>query len=145
KDAEATRLMAIRGQLDDCTARLDACGAEPELVALCQRCLAADPDGRPRHAGELARAVAGLRAAADERARQAELDRVKAEGDRAAAELRAARHWQRRKVQAALGLAFTALVALGGAFAWWQERQAADRPGRGAQPQWAADQLAAAR
>ena len=34
---------------------------------------------RPADAGEVARAVAALRAAADERARQAELDRAKAE------------------------------------------------------------------
>ena len=59
---------------DDCFARLDACGAEPELVALCKRCLAPEPADRPADAGEVAKAVAALRAAADERARQAELD-----------------------------------------------------------------------
>ena len=26
--------------MDDCFARLDACGAEPDLVALCKQCLA---------------------------------------------------------------------------------------------------------
>jgi NAD(P)-dependent dehydrogenase (short-subunit alcohol dehydrogenase family) len=41
-------------------ARLDACGAEPELVALCRRCLAPEPDDRPRDAGEVAAAVAAL-------------------------------------------------------------------------------------
>ena len=44
--AEAIRLLAVRGQLDDAFARLDGCGADPELVALCKRCLAAGP-GRP--------------------------------------------------------------------------------------------------
>ena len=34
------------GELDTVPARLDACGAEPELVALCRRCLAPRP-GRP--------------------------------------------------------------------------------------------------
>src|SRR5262249_26449448 len=34
--AEAVRVQAARGKLDDCFARLGACGAEPELVALCQ-------------------------------------------------------------------------------------------------------------
>ena len=62
----------------DAFARLDACGADPELVALCKRCLAPEPDDRPRDAGEVAAAVAALRAAAEERARRAELDRVRA-------------------------------------------------------------------
>ena len=127
KDAEVVRLMAIRGQLADCFARLDWCGAEPELVALAKQCLAADPADRARDAGELARVVAGLRAAADERARQAAVEKVRAEGELRAAEVRAAEQKKRRRVQAALGLAFTALVVLGGAFAWWQDRQAADR------------------
>ena len=127
KDSEAVRLLAIRGQLEECLARLDACGAEPELVLLAKRCLAANPADRPRNAGEVAAAVAGLRAAADERARQAELEKVRAEGELRAAEVRTAEQWKRRKVQAALGLAFTALVVLGGAFAWWQDRQAAER------------------
>jgi tetratricopeptide (TPR) repeat protein len=127
KDSEAVRLMAIRGQLDECTARLAACGVDPELLALCGRCLAREPADRPRHAGEVASAVADLRAAAEERARRAELDRVRAEGETRAAEVRSAEQRKRRRVQGALGLSFTGLVVLGGAFAWWQDRQAADR------------------
>jgi hypothetical protein len=42
-DVDAIRLMAIRGQLAECLARLDGCGANPGLVALCKRCLALDP------------------------------------------------------------------------------------------------------
>jgi eukaryotic-like serine/threonine-protein kinase len=37
---ESVRVQAVRGKLEDCFARLDACGAEPELVALCKQCLA---------------------------------------------------------------------------------------------------------
>jgi tetratricopeptide (TPR) repeat protein/tRNA A-37 threonylcarbamoyl transferase component Bud32 len=125
--AESVRVQAVYGKLDDCYARLDASGAEPELVALCKKCLAFEPADRPADAGTVAAAVAGLRAAADERARRAELDRVKAEGEKAAAQLQAAEQWKRRRVQAALGLAFTALVVLGGAFAWWQERVAREQ------------------
>ena len=127
KDSEAVRLLAIRGQLGECLARLDGCGAEPGLVALAKRCLAADPGDRPHDAGEVARAVADLRAAADERARRAELEQVRAEGEARAAEVRVAEQRKRRKVQAALWLAFTALVVLAGAFAWWQDKQAAER------------------
>jgi tetratricopeptide (TPR) repeat protein len=90
--AESVRLMAVRGQLEDCFARLDACGAEPELVALCKHCLAFEPADRPRDAGAVAAAVAGLRAAAEERARAAERDR-------AAAAVRAAEQRHRRRWQ----------------------------------------------
>src|SRR5262249_2051788 len=64
---ESVRVQAARGKLDDCFARLDASGAEPELVALCKKCLAFEPADRPADAGAVAAAVAGLRAAADER------------------------------------------------------------------------------
>ncbi len=45
--AEAVRVLAARGKLDDCYARLDRCAADPALVALCKRCLAPNrPTGR---------------------------------------------------------------------------------------------------
>src|SRR5262249_47731031 len=40
---ETTRGLAAKGDLVDCAARLDACAGEPELVALCKRCLAPRP------------------------------------------------------------------------------------------------------
>jgi predicted ribosomally synthesized peptide with SipW-like signal peptide len=120
KDPDAVRLMAIRGQLDGAYARLDGCGADPELVALCKRCLSADPAGRPRDAGEVARAVADLREAAEERARRAERETAVAEAR--SEEQRRRRRWQ----VAAAGVA--GLLLLGGVtFAWWNDRQAAER------------------
>jgi serine/threonine protein kinase len=98
---EAVRVLALRGKLDDCFARLDACGAEPELVALCKQCLAFEPADRPADAGAVAQAVAGLRAAADERARRAELER-------ATAQARAVEEAKRRR----LTLALASLVLL---------------------------------
>jgi hypothetical protein len=77
---EAIERMARQGQLDDCFARLHDCRAEPELVALARRCLAKDPAGRPADAGEVAATVAAFRAAAEDRARKAEL---RVERDRA--------------------------------------------------------------
>src|SRR5262249_49616251 len=71
--AETTRVRAATGDLAECFERLGACGADPELVALCKRCLSPRPEDRPADAGEVAEAVAALRTAADERARQAEL------------------------------------------------------------------------
>jgi hypothetical protein len=103
--AETARVRAAQGDVADCFGRLDDCGADPELVALCKRCLAPRQEDRPADAGEVAGVVAALRAAADERARRAELDRVKAEGERAAAEVRAAEQRKRRRVWFALAAA----------------------------------------
>jgi tetratricopeptide (TPR) repeat protein len=125
--AEECRKQAARARLDDAFARLDACGAEPELVALCKRCLAAEKDRRPAHAGLVAAEVCKLRADADDRARRAELDRVRAEGERARAEAEAREQRKRRRVQLALAAAVGLLLAGGGAFAWWQDKQSNDR------------------
>jgi hypothetical protein len=110
ESSEEVRVQAVRGRLEDCFARLDASGAEPELVALCKRCLAFEPGDRPADAGTVAQAVAGLRAAADERARWAELERVRVEGEQATAQARAAE--RRRLVIGAA--AVLALAAVGG-------------------------------
>jgi len=53
-DARAVYRKAVAAELAEPFARLDGCGADPELVALCKRCLAADPVARPRDAGVLA-------------------------------------------------------------------------------------------
>jgi tetratricopeptide (TPR) repeat protein len=120
---EAVRVNSVRGNLEDCFARLDRCGGDPDLVSLCKRCLAFEPTSRPADAGEVATEVARLRSAAEERARQAELDRVRAEGDRKAAELKTAEERTRRKVQIALVAVVALLLASVGGFAWWQDRQ----------------------
>jgi len=106
--AETTRIMSARGDVAECFARLDSCGADPDLVALCKRCLAAKPTDRPADADVVAKAVAGLRLAADERARRAELERVRVEGERATAEAQAAERRKRRR----LGLGAAAVLAL---------------------------------
>src|SRR5262245_17055141 len=43
KGAEAVRAAAVLGRMDDALARLDGCGAKPELIALAKRCLACEP------------------------------------------------------------------------------------------------------
>jgi serine/threonine protein kinase len=126
-DAEATRKLAVRAKLDDAFGRLEGCGAEPDLVALCKRCLAAEKADRPADAGELADAVANLRAAVEERAKQAELDRVKAEGEartQRVAEEKSAEQQKRRRVQLVLAGAVLLLLLAGalgvGLAALWQ-------------------------
>src|SRR5262249_9225317 len=96
-----------RGELREATARLAGCGADGELVQLCQACLAARREDRPRHAGEVAAGLAAYRAAVQQRLRQAELQR-------AAAEARAVEEGKRRRVTVLLAAAVLGLVLLGG-------------------------------
>ncbi len=124
---ETTRIKAAQGKVEECFALLDGCGADPGLVTLAKRCLSPAPADRPTDAGEVAREVAELRAAADDRARRAELERVKAEGDKAAAELKSAEQRKRRRVQLALVAAVGLLLFGSCAFAWWADRQETDR------------------
>ncbi len=77
--ADSVRLNAVRGNMEPALARLDACGAEPEVVALCKQCLKFEPGERPADGNELARRIAALRTAADDRAKQAELAQARAE------------------------------------------------------------------
>jgi tetratricopeptide (TPR) repeat protein len=117
--AETARGLAALGDVAACFARLDGCSAQPELVALCKRCLAPRPADRPADAGEVARVVAALRAAADERARRAELDRVRVEGEKAAAAARALERRKRRRLWAGASavLVGAALCGLGAVLA----------------------------
>jgi tetratricopeptide (TPR) repeat protein len=113
---EAIRLLAARGQLAGCFDRLDRCGADAELIALCKSCLAPARDDRPRDAGAVAGAVLAHLTGVEDRA-------ARAERDRAAAAAAAREQRKRRRVR--LGLA-AALAVLGlglGAFFWWQDRQ----------------------
>jgi tetratricopeptide (TPR) repeat protein len=83
-DPEGVRVNAIRGRTEAAFARLDACGADPGVVALCKRCLAFEPADRPGSADAVAAEVAALRRAADDRARQAEARAAEQAGRRRA-------------------------------------------------------------
>lgn len=78
-DAESVRRNALRGKTEEALARLDACDAEPEVISLCKKCLAVEPEDRPQDANAVAEQIAHLRLAADERARQAEVAKARAE------------------------------------------------------------------
>jgi tetratricopeptide (TPR) repeat protein len=104
-DAESSRQLAARARLDDAFAWLDGCAAEPELIALAKRCLSAEQDDRPADAGVLAAAVGQLRQQAEDRARQAEMDRARVEVQ--AAE----QHKRRRLLLVAFGVVIAVLLA----------------------------------
>ena len=75
---EEIRAKAARGDLADCLRRLDASAAEAELIGLARDCLAAEPEGRPRNAGEVARRMTAYLAGVQERLQAAELARAEA-------------------------------------------------------------------
>jgi tetratricopeptide (TPR) repeat protein len=110
---------AAGGTLSPAFAELDGCGADPELVALCKRCLATDPADRPADAAAVAGLVAAHREAVEGRLRSAERER-------AAAEAKAAEQRKRRRVQLALAAAGVLLATGAGGVAVWR----ADEAGR---------------
>jgi serine/threonine-protein kinase len=109
--------MAVMADLDEAFARLDACGADADLIQLARRCLAAKPEERPRHAGVLAAEVTTYLESVEARLRQAELAGAEARA-------RAREERKRRKLTVALAAAGLALVVIGGGGAawWWQAR-----------------------
>ncbi len=111
---------AATGDLSETLARLDGCGADAELAGLARWCLGPTPDDRPADAGAVAGLVASYRGGVEARLRAAERDK-------AAAEAKATEGRKRRKVQLALAAAVLLLATAGGAFAWWDDRQAAAR------------------
>jgi serine/threonine protein kinase/formylglycine-generating enzyme required for sulfatase activity len=127
---ESTRQLAAQKKVEPAFARLNGCGAEPGLVALCKRCLAGEREERLRNAGEVASAVHAIRVEVEERARQAELETVRVEGERQKAELRAAEQHKRRRVQLLLaGVVLLVVVGGGIAASWVQAQREADRIG----------------
>jgi serine/threonine-protein kinase len=111
---------AARADLAEALARLDACGAEAELVALAKSCLAAAPRDRPRDAGVVVTALSAHLAGVRERLKAAELARARAES-------RAAEERNRRLLMAGLAASLLALAALGGGGGLWLSRQRAAR------------------
>ena len=105
-DAQSVWQNAARGATGEAFARLDALAADPGVIALCKRCLAFAPDDRPATATVVASAVADLRRAADDRAKQAEFERARAV-------VRAAEKRSRRQTVAAGVGALAVVFALG--------------------------------
>ncbi len=119
---EQTR-QAERGDLSDALRRLDACGADAELVELARACLSAQPEQRPRDAGVVALRMTEYRAGVQDRLRSAELERT-------AAQVRAQAEHKARRLTVALAAAVLALTLLGGGGWLWHERERAERADR---------------
>jgi tetratricopeptide (TPR) repeat protein/tRNA A-37 threonylcarbamoyl transferase component Bud32 len=108
---------AKEAALTDAYARLEACGADDELVRLAKECLTPDLAERPRQAGLVAEAVAAYQTRVQERLQQAEMARARAE-------VKAQEERRRRRVTLALAAAVVVLLLGGSATGWWYLHQA---------------------
>jgi WD40 repeat protein/serine/threonine protein kinase len=68
--------MATRGKVDAAHARLDACGADNELIALAKHCMEPDCPSRPRDASIVAQRVTEFLESVESKLRQAERERA---------------------------------------------------------------------
>jgi serine/threonine-protein kinase len=124
------RAKAALGDLADAMRHLDDCGADAELIDLARDCLAAEPERRPRDAGEVARRISAYQAGVRERLRAAELARVEAQARAEAAQARTALERSRRRRTAALAASVLALIVLAGGGWAYLERQRMERVAR---------------
>ena len=131
RSGEEVRRKAANGDLADATARLDACGADAELIALTKKCLAPEAIDRPKDAQAVADGLTAYLDGVQERLQAAERERavalVRAEEEvktRQVAEEKADEQRKRRRVQAQLAAAVAVLVLGGVSVAWWQTEQA---------------------
>jgi serine/threonine-protein kinase len=132
-DREWVYRQAARADLADAFARLDACGADAELVRLAKGCLAPYREDRPRDAGEVAGAVEAYQTGVTERLRRAELERAAAEAraeeekrTRQVAEAKAAVERRARRLTVGLAAAALLLILAGGGGSWWWQHQRAE-------------------
>ena len=117
RSSEEVRRKACNGDLAEATARLDACAADHELIALTKRCLAAEAIDRPKDAQDVADGLTSYLDGVQERLQTAERER-------AVALAREVEERKRRKVQLALAASVLAMMLGVGAFAFWRNEQA---------------------
>ena len=111
--------LAERGDVADALSRLDACGADSELVALARRCVAAAPKDRPRDAGAIVTALSAYQAGVQERLKIAEVAQARAEA-------RAIEERKRRVLAIGLAVSVLLIAALvGGGWSWVARDRAA--------------------
>src|SRR5262249_34487533 len=129
---EAAHRQAARADLSGAWSRLDACGADADLVQLAKSCLAPELADRPRDAGAVAEKVEDYLAGVEQRLRRAELEKTAAEAraeeekrTRQVAEAKVALERRARRLTVGLAAATLLLVVAGGAATWWWQQQRA--------------------
>jgi tetratricopeptide (TPR) repeat protein len=131
-DPDRLVMMAAQADLAPANTRLAACGADPQILALCRACLVPAKEARLRSAGEVAAGVAGYLASEEEKTRTAQLAAV--ESKAAAAQARAdaqsaherAEHArrQRRLTVAVAAAVLVTFAVTGGAWVWLEHDRA---------------------
>ncbi|MCY2959063.1 MAG: protein kinase [Planctomycetota bacterium] len=106
-DRDAVIAAAAQAECDGAFARLDASGADPELIKLTKQCLLPAAAARPSNAGVLAERVHAFVVSVEERAHAAQVAS-------AAAQVRAQEERKARKLTLALGAAVVAILLVGG-------------------------------
>jgi serine/threonine-protein kinase len=105
---------AAMGDTADALARLDACGADAELIAIAWDCLAREAEDRPRHAGAVAERVTSYLAGVQDRLRAAEVARAAESARAEEADGRARAERQARRFQVGLAASLLVLTIAGG-------------------------------
>ena len=121
---------AERGDLADALARLDGCGADPELIDLARRCVSADPLGRPADAAAVAREVTDYLTSVERKLQAAREERAAAEAREQQVRATVAAERRARRLTLSLATSLLVLSLVGGGVWWWATRQAADRQAR---------------
>jgi serine/threonine-protein kinase len=114
---------AETGELSETLERLAGCGADTELVDLCQECLTVERHLRPRDAGVVAARVAAYQAAVQERLRQAEKERAAAQAREEEAQATAVAERKARRRTGALAVAVLGLFVGVGSSVWWVQQR----------------------
>lgn len=109
-DHSSIHRKAMLGDQREANERLDRCGADPELIALCRRCISPDRDGRPRNAGAVVGQMSDYFATTAARLHEAELT---------SAQLSARAEEERKRRKLALILSSVVVAGLGLAGISW--------------------------
>jgi serine/threonine protein kinase/Flp pilus assembly protein TadD len=81
-DSESTRQMAARVETAEAFKRLDASGAEHELIVLTKKCLDANPHNRPENGAAVARRTREIRQEIEIKAKTLEIANARADAER---------------------------------------------------------------
>jgi serine/threonine-protein kinase len=119
RSAEEVRRKSANGDLADAVARLEACGADTELITLARTCLSPEAIDRPKDAQAVAEAMRAYLDGVQARLHKAELAET-------AAKARAVEEAKRRRLAVALAAIVVLAVTLGGGgWLWFQRHEAA--------------------
>lgn len=112
--------LASAGELNDCFARLDQCGADTDLIELARICMEVMPTDRPRNAGVLAQRISGYTQSVEQKLRDTEMHQ-------AAEAARGIEKRKRRRVTKVLLAALLLMFSLGGGQWLWMQQQQSQR------------------